>query len=275
MIFFQGFDCLMFCRPCFFINLLTSRNCPIEVTDAKCDHLSPCFKNCHFWWHRKSIVSIDCYPVLHFCFSIKHILQCVSFNSLFSIYHFCGWCTPKCCLVVLLPCSFTYYITFNWKLKVHEIIILGINVFLVGSISLHATEQLVQGTMQLCFFLSKDESCDNHSNPSSRCENLDYRVTLMHIWTIKCWKIYTVFSRGKKCILQSKKYSIELKWVAFIYWIYLLLLYVSHPHFYMFYLFTVFISLPHYLHLLLLFRSGIGCASIAIPIHIVTCTIRS
>jgi hypothetical protein len=92
---------------------------------------------------------------------------------LFFIHHFCGWCTPKCRLVVLLPCSFTYFVTFNLKLTIHEIILLRTSVFLVGSVSLYATEQLVQGTVQLCFFLSKDESCDNHSNPSSRHENLN------------------------------------------------------------------------------------------------------
>jgi len=65
-----------------------------------------------------------------------------------------------------------YFITFNLNLTVHEIILLGINVILVCSLSLHAIEQLVQGTVQLCFFLSKDESCDNHYNAPSRHENL-------------------------------------------------------------------------------------------------------
>jgi len=47
---------------------------------------------------------------------------------------------------------------------------MGKNVFLVGSVSL----QLVQGSVQLCFFLSKNESRDNHSNPPSRHENLNW-----------------------------------------------------------------------------------------------------
>jgi hypothetical protein len=95
--------------------------------------------------------------------------------------------------------------------------------------------------------------------PADMRISIDCRVILMHVWTIRCWKIYTIFSRVEKCILQSRKYSIELNWVAFIYWIYLLLLYVPLPPFYMLYLFTVFISLPHYLHLLLWFRSGLFC----------------
>lgn len=35
-----------------------------------------------------------------------------------------------------------------------------------------ATEHLVQGTMQLCFSLSEDKSCDNHCHPSSEHGNL-------------------------------------------------------------------------------------------------------
>jgi len=47
--------------------------------------------------------------------------------------------------------------------------------------------------------------------------SVDYRVILMHVWTIRCWKIFTVFSRVKKCILQSRKCSIEMNGNAFIY----------------------------------------------------------
>jgi hypothetical protein len=89
------------------------------------------------------------------------------------MHHLRGWGTPKCFLAVLLPCSFTYFITFNFKPTVYEILIrllhiLGINVFSTASVLLHATEQLVHGTVQLCFFLTKDEPCDNHSYPSSK-----------------------------------------------------------------------------------------------------------
>jgi len=46
--------------------------------------------------------------------------------------------------------------------------------------------------------------------PAGMRISIDYRVTLMHAWNIRCWKIYAVFSRGKKFILQSRKYNIEL-----------------------------------------------------------------
>lgn len=95
--------------------------------------------------------------------------------------------------------------------------------------------------------------------PADMRISIDLRVILMHVWTTRCWKIYTVLSRRKKCLLQSRKYSIELNGIVFIYWIYLLLHYVPHPPFYEFYLFTVFISLSHYLHLLLWCRSGLLC----------------
>jgi len=41
--------------------------------------------------------------------------------------------------------------------------------------------------------------------PADMRISVDYRVIMMHVWTVRCWKIYTVFSRGEKMLSAVQK----------------------------------------------------------------------
>jgi len=81
-------------------------------------------------------------------------------------------------LAILLPRGFTYHFTFKLKPTIYRnpcqfIKILQTSLFSQSSLSLHATEQLVQETRN-CFSPSKEEAFNNYHYSSSEHGNLSF-----------------------------------------------------------------------------------------------------
>jgi hypothetical protein len=143
--------------------------CPSKIRDAVCDHPFSCFRNNNFCRYRKSL----------FLLSVIHFFTSASRSSHFaysyekSIYSSLTSLAPpfpciifsvgggsKCLLAIFYYHAVSHtvsHLILNLKYtKSLSKNILKTYFFSTSSLSLHATEQLVQETMN-CFSCSKDE----------------------------------------------------------------------------------------------------------------------
>jgi hypothetical protein len=105
------------------------RSCSSKINDTMCICQSFCFKNDYFCRNTNSAVSVAFYPVLHLFFYVRSFCNmlmkeeslffCNCITSSSCLFHLCIiLCVgggPKCLLAILLPWSFTYFITFNFE----------------------------------------------------------------------------------------------------------------------------------------------------------------
>jgi hypothetical protein len=117
---------------------------------------------------------------------------------------------PSCCPVTM---HYPYFIILNEIYSTRNCIfhthsLTRTNLLSTNLLSLHTTEQLVEGTMKLCIYHSKDESHDNHPYHSSECwTQVTMKVILMQLGLIRCSRILCGIFSGKKCVSWSGKYS--------------------------------------------------------------------
>lgn len=145
---------------------VTPRSCPSKISDAMCKHPSSRFKNDQFCRQKfrcfcgllsRSSHWLVGQAILQNAYEKCFYSSLTSFN-LSSCFH--RSCTifsvgggTKCFSVILLPCSFTYFITFSLKPAVYGILICLLhiprtNLLSINSLSLCTSEQLEHGTMQ-------------------------------------------------------------------------------------------------------------------------------